>query len=156
MLGRHVRGVIRCGNLAQGGRDVDERAATLGPELTQRNRTAVDRPQQVGVDDLGVVTQRNLLEAPQRRDAGVVDPHVNPAELCHRGTSQLLDLLGVGDIGRNCQCGATGGAAGIGDRLQDLRAAGGKDDRRARLREGDGGGVPDAAGGASNDNDARR
>ena len=70
-----------------------------------------------------------------RADAGVVDEHVDPAELRHRLVDQALALLGVGHVGRDRVHAAAGRAHRVGDALELLDPAGAEHDVGAGLGE---------------------
>ena len=86
-------------------------------------------------------------------DAGVVDQHVDPAELRHRRVDERLALVGVGDVGGHGEHPAAGVADQLGGLLEAVGPAGAEHHVGAGLgqplRERD----PEAAGGAGDDRD---
>ena len=66
-------------------------------------------------------------------DAGVVDQHVDPAELRHGRVDQRLALRRVGDVGGHGDHPAAGGPDQLGGLLELLDAAGAQDQVGARL-----------------------
>ncbi len=80
------------------GRDVDDRAAARGFHRLDRGLDAVERAVQVDVDDLVPLVQIELAQQTQRHDAGVVDQHVELAEVVDRGGHRGFPLVGLGDV----------------------------------------------------------
>jgi hypothetical protein len=62
-------------------------------KLPDRDVAALDRTQEIGFDQPAVIIQRNLVEAADCPDPGVVDPDVDAAEFGHRPFRQPLDLV---------------------------------------------------------------
>jgi hypothetical protein len=60
---------------------------------------AVDRAEQVHVDDAAKILQRHLGEGLVPQDAGIVHQHVHPAPGVHGLGDHRLDLLEVSDVG---------------------------------------------------------
>ena len=85
--------------------------------------------------------------------AGVVDQHVDVAELGHRRVDQRLALVGVGDVGLHREHPAAGVAHQLGRLLQPVGTAGAEDHVGAGLGQPAGEGHAQAAGGAGHDGD---
>ena len=87
----------------------------------------VDRAEQVQLDQARLGFNRYLLEWAPHARAGVVEPHVDPAEGRSRGTCQLAHLVGVGDVGRQGERPSAKRLAVSYGLLEQFEAAGGKD-----------------------------
>ena len=74
---------------------------------------------EVDVDDRAELLGRLVGGRHRGADAGVVDQHVDPAELRHRRVDERLALVGVGDVGGHGEH----LAAGVPDQLRGLLEA---------------------------------
>ena len=95
--------------------------------------------------------------ANERLDAaleGVVDQHVDAAELGDGGVDEALAVLGAGDVGRYRQRAAAEGAHLGRDRRQLVGAARRQRDVGALARQGEGDVAPHAGADAGDDGDA--
>jgi hypothetical protein len=72
-------------------------------EVRQRGPRAVDAAEQVGLDHLPIHLGRRLLEARKEPYAGIVHPHVDPAEVLDGAPRQLLDSPFVCHVSRHGQ-----------------------------------------------------
>ena len=82
---------------------------------------------EVDVDDLPELLGRLAGGRDGGADAGVVDQHVDPAELRHRRVDQRLALCRVGDVGGHGEHPAAGGPDQLGGLLELVDAAGAQD-----------------------------
>ena len=73
-------------------------ALVLGQELPDRLAGAQERAAQVDGDDLVEVRAGELVRGPRDLDAGVVDEHVDAAELLGRLADHAHDVVLVGDV----------------------------------------------------------
>ena len=88
-----------------------------------------------------------------RADAGVVDEHVDPSELGHRGVDERLALLGVGDVGGDRDDAAPGVAYELRGLLEPVDPSGAERHVGPGLGQGLGERDAEAAGGAGHDRD---
>ena len=146
-LGGRVRGVQRGGNLPDDRGDVDERPTPTLSKVLHGEVAAVGRAEQVGLDDLLVIFERNLVVPPDHGDAGVVDPHVEPPEGVDRLLGEVFHRLPVADIGGHGQGFATCRDTLLGDSVERRNASG---------RDDDGGTTPGQFEGRASSEAARR
>ncbi len=118
-------------------------------ELLQRRVGAVNRPHQVGLDNLLVLFQRRLIETRNRAHAGVVNPNIDPAELINRTLCQLFHFTGAADVGLHHQRLGAGFTTFSCKVFQQALAARGQHHPGTVLRELQGGSAAKAAGRSS-------
>jgi hypothetical protein len=98
-LGRGVVGLAGLGPPAQDRGVVDHRAAVaLGDHLAQRGPGAAERAGQRHVEDLPPLLVGQVEDRGGAAQAGVVDQHVDAAEVRGGGGDQRFDLRFVGDV----------------------------------------------------------
>ena len=114
---------------------------------------SVDRAEEVGPDHLVVVFERNLVEPADRRDARVVEPEVELAELANRLASQFFDGGPVADIRGHRQCLPAGRLAFAGQLGQFVSSPGRQDEKGASPGELHGRPLAKTTGGACDDDD---
>jgi hypothetical protein len=145
---------VRLTHHAGDGRDVHQRAPALLPHDRKGGAATVHVPHDVDVHDLAEVLQGSLLEGAEYGHGRGVDPHVDAAEVLHRAPGQVLDRLGVRDVGRHDEgLSATVVFTLLADRLQRLLPPCGQYHAAAPAGERDGRGPPDAAGRAGDHDD---
>ena len=145
-LGRVVRPRIRVGEQPAHRRRVDDVA--LGVLLEHAGHEAADRVHdavEVDAEHPLPIAQRALPQQSAREDAGVVAQHMRAAMVGERRVGQLLDRIGVGDIGDN-------GGRSAADALDELDRLGerrrfdvGRHDEHLFVREPPGERATDAA-----------
>src|SRR5439155_27379934 len=94
VVGRHGRR----GEQARGGGDVEDVAAALLLEARREDVAAVDDAPQVDADDPAPVVDGDLADHAADGDAGVVDDHVDAAEIAIGAGGERLDVFEAGDI----------------------------------------------------------
>ena len=154
-LRRRVGAGVRHRVASEDRRDVHEDAGALLAEIRQHRACAVRVPEQVRLDHATEHVARRRLEAAERRDGGVVDPHVDASEPVDGRARQPRHGLGVRDVGRHVERTAAAVAQVAGRRgerrLAPCREHDGRPARRKRRR----GRAADAARRAGDDDDAR-
>lgn len=83
------------------GDHVDQRAAALLPEVRQHGVGPVDLAEQVHLHHTPVRSDRRHVEAPDRADAHVIEPHVDGAEALDRRGDELAHRVGVSHVRRH-------------------------------------------------------
>ena len=73
----------------------------VAAQVTDRGAAAVHDTPEIGLEQTLLVFERNLRQLAVDRDAGIVDPRVQPAERAHRGVGNAIQLGGLGDVGRD-------------------------------------------------------
>jgi hypothetical protein len=84
--------------LAAVGRDLDDPAAALGPQVRQGRADHLDRAGQVGRDNVLDLVVGQLLGRAEQTVAGVIDDDVDAPELGERPGNDRLDAPGVGHV----------------------------------------------------------
>ncbi len=151
MLGGGVHAVHgdRRGRL--GAAQVDDRAAVLAQVFGGDGGAVVGAPE-VGFEQAPMVRVAGVLDLADHRDAGVVHPGIETAELLDGEVGDLLHGLAIADVG--CQGDHLIAAAEFaGDLLQRLLVARHQHQAGALGHGGARGGQADAAGGAGDDDD---
>ena len=98
-LGRGVVRLARLGAPAQDRGVVDDRSPVpLGDHLAQRGPGAAERPVQRDVEHPGPLLVGHVEHRGGAAEPGVVDHHVDPAEVPGRALDQRGDLRLVGDV----------------------------------------------------------
>ncbi len=98
-LGRGVVGLAGLGAPAQDGGVVDHRSpVALGHHLAQRGPGAAERAGEGDVEDPEPLLVGHVQDGGGAAQAGVVDQHVDAAEVGGGGLDQRLDLRLVGDV----------------------------------------------------------
>ena len=131
--------------------DVDDRAARLH-HLGRALRHPVAAVE-VDVDHLAEVVGRLLGRGDGRPDAGVVDQHVDAAQVLHRLVDERLAAVGVRDVRAHGDGAPAGGLDELARVLELLDAAGAEGDVRAGLGEGLGERDAEAGRGPGDDGD---
>jgi hypothetical protein len=132
---------------------VEDHARALRDQGIDHGLGTMEDPAQVDVDDGVELLQRHLLQPRVLGDAGVVDEHVDTAELgLHRG-DHGVDLGAVGDVDDEAQRPHAHGVAGGNRGVDALAPHVAGDDDRALARELQRRGQADALGGTGDDAD---
>jgi hypothetical protein len=119
VLRRAVCRQQRDGSFPRDGGNVDQRA-TRPAEIRQRRFHAVDRPQEVDLDDAPYLVDRGLLDGAVGRDGRPVDPGVDTTEMACGLVGYSLHLIRVGDISWSYESPASKGLE-LGRRLPQRR-----------------------------------
>ena len=144
VLGAAVGGLQRDRPVAEGGADLDDRAAVPWPHPRKRDHRAVHEPQ---VADLGDPPELIRLDLPERReDRGErhVHPDVDRAEPVLRLLGRPLDGVEVGHVGRDGQRAAARALHRVGRRREAVLAPRDQHHVRAATPEELGRGPPDS------------
>ena len=138
---------------AEDGAEVDDVAVALAQEVLRGGAAAVPQARQVRLHDLAEHVVVGVLRAPRAQvgDAGVVDEHVDRAEVVPGGLHERLDLLVVGHVAGDGEEAAARGLDERGRIAEAVEAAGGADDVGPALRQRRGPGDAEAVAGAGDD-----
>ncbi len=98
-----VRSLERDGAPTQNRGDRDDPAFALPPQVRQHRLDPVHLPEQVDLDDLPDLLDRQVLDEPVGGHRRAVDPRVDPPERLHGALGQRLHLSPLGHIGRDGQ-----------------------------------------------------
>src|SRR5208337_4437178 len=79
------------GDLPTIGRDLNDASAPLSAKVRQRGADEVDRPDQVGRDDVFHLLVGELLRCAEQAVTGVADDHVDPSALRERALDNSAD-----------------------------------------------------------------
>jgi hypothetical protein len=101
-------------------REVHDRAPTPSLHVARGDARAEERRHQVQVEDLAPLVHAEFQRRLPHRGAGVVDQHVDAAEVGRDALERALDLLLVGDVADHAQ--RLGLGAGVEVQHRDLRA----------------------------------
>jgi hypothetical protein len=143
---------VGLGHRSDDGGDVDQDTLALVAQVGKGGPRPVYVAHDVHVEDPAEILQGDLLERREGGEGGIIDPHVDPAELSDRTPGQLLHGCEIADVGRHGQCPGPHGLALRGDLLQGLGTARGQDDRCPLLPERERRGTADATGRSRHNN----
>ncbi len=93
-----VGGLVHDAQPTPEARDIDDRSRALLEHSRQQGLDDADRRQQIDPQGFLEVARAEAANLADLRNGGVVDDHVQPAEVLHRGLHQCLDLCIVGHV----------------------------------------------------------
>src|SRR5690606_31393145 len=133
--------------------DVDELAAALALHQRQPGGDAVQHAADVHVDHPVPFVQLEGVQAGQRHHAGIVDDHVDPAELLAGVVDEGLGALAAGDVQPAEQCRTARLVDLSGECLQTFHPSRTQYDLGALVRQQTRGGFADATAGTGYEDD---
>src|SRR5690606_916735 len=108
---------------------------------------------EVGLEEAVMIIIADLREPTVDRNAGVVDPGIETAEVSDGGVGSALEVGAAADVGDDMDGLAAGAGDIVFDGLESFLVASDEDDAGAVFRGGASGGEADAAGRAGDDED---
>src|SRR5215207_10798210 len=118
-----------------------------------RDERSVDHAPIVDLELPALILERDLGHLAVERDGGVVHPRVEAAEAVLGHFGDALDVCALADIRRDDHGPSAAAGAFVGDLAQRLLVACSEHEARAAVGRHLGGGAPDAARGAGDDDD---